>query len=559
MASVELITQAGAWMLGERLGYNGAVATYKARHGSSNQHAVVVALDRDCLASAPHLAYFKAEFPRLASLPPSNLCKPMETGEEAAYVWAAFDWMPGRHLGSYVQDNGLPTAAQSLRLMARLIPAILALHEAQAVHRLITPASIFLHVDGSVRLLHTAWSGLLLGVKDGPASPHFISNLPFLAPEIARGEPGDFAADIYSLGANLYFLISGQPTHWNEDPRALAQTIGTTPAALDAVRAYAPPAVIDLIAELLEMAPADRPVNLEALAERLEYLAAGLEPVATRLSGLLVPAPPDPQLPPPDGQRPPTEESGDDDTKRLLAMARQAAEHRAESSAHIPVGKAMAAHAAAASAGRTPPPAPQTASANPPPPPPKSKGYDLSNAPTATVPRMDSAPVDSGRSPLIMIGGIVAVLLLVLIAALLYILFAADTPKPAPKPGPKVATKTATQPADPSTGVTPTPGKPRPTPTPTVLQTQYADNVERLRRLAALNVKHLRDNGTWATRTRDIKGLGAEDADLLDAWGTEHDLRDKGFIVSAGPDKKWDTKDDFWIESKDMSLGGWSP
>lgn len=572
MASVEQITQAGPWALGERLGFNGAVATFKARHASTNQHAVVVALERATLASPPHLAYFKAEFPRLAALPPSALCKPLETGEEATFVWAAFDWLPGRHLGSYVQEYGLPTCGQSLRLMAKLIPAVVALHDAGAVHRLITPASIFLHADGSVRLLHTAWSGLLLGVADGPASPYFISNLPFLAPEIARGEPGDSAADTYSIGANLFFLLCGQPTHWHEDPRVLAHTIGSTPVSLDAVQSYAPPSVQALLAELLETSPDDRPVNLEALAERLKDLAAQIEPMPQPLPGALVPGEAAPKLPSSVGDKPPTEESGDDDTRRLLAMARQTANKRAESSAFVPVGQAMAAHAAAGTPPAPPAPAkdPRTGAVVVPPPPPPAKtaakGKDFSNASTVSLPRQPEKPAASaGNGPLLIFGGIMAVLLLVLIGALIYILTATDKPAdsaannrstgtPAVQPGkPNVK-----PPRDPAATPGPTP-TPRPSPTPTKQQIEYADTVERLKRLGAANRKHFKDFGTWARRTREIKSVGAEDADLVDVWGTEFDLRDKGFVVSAGPDKKWDTSDDLWIEAAAGDLGGWKP
>lgn len=571
MASVESITQAGPWTLGERLGFNGAVATYKARHGSTNEHAVVVALDRAVIASPPHLAYFKAEFPRLAALPPGGLCKPFDTGDEPAFVWAAYDWYPGRHLGSYVQEHGLPTPGQSLRVLARLIPALQTLHDAQAVHRLITPASIFLHADLSVRLLHTCWSGLLLGVVDGPASPFFISNLPFLAPEIARGEPGDAAADVYSIGANLFFLMSGQPTHWHEDPRVLAHTIGTVPVSIEPLRQYVAPGVLALLGELLEISPDDRPVNLEALAERMLDLANQIDPMPQPLAGSLIPGVAPIDLPPDNPHRSPTEESGDDDTKRLLEMARMAANKRGDSSAHVPVGQAMAAPAAAGLPGLSPQ-AVNSPGAIPPPPPPRTatpsadKKGRTSTASTLPPPQSSIAkePAAASSSPLIIFGTVMAVLLLVLIGALLYILFGMGNPPADPGPvgrPPVVAgdpgnTSAQPQPADGSPRPTPTP---RPSPTPTQREIEYAETIGRMKRLATANMKHMKDFGTWARRQREIKAVGADDADLRDSWGVDLDLRDKGFIVSSGPDMKWDTADDFWIESKETSVGGWKP
>src|SRR5690606_3354458 len=76
-----------------------------------------------------------------------------------------------------------------------------------------------------------------------------------------------------SVGANLYFLLTGQPTHWTDDPRQLARLISTTAVNLKPLRQVVSGAAAEVVEEMLELDPQNRPVNFEALRDRLQSIA----------------------------------------------------------------------------------------------------------------------------------------------------------------------------------------------------------------------------------------------------------------------------------------------
>src|SRR5690606_8739690 len=85
-------------------------------------------------------------------------------------------------------------------------------------------------------------------------TPHYMS------PEQARGEPLDGRSDWFSLGCLLYFLCTGQPPF--DAPSTLAilqQTISARPRPLEEARPDLPPALIELINQLLKKRPERRP------------------------------------------------------------------------------------------------------------------------------------------------------------------------------------------------------------------------------------------------------------------------------------------------------------
>ena len=67
--------------------------------------------------------------------------------------------------------------------------------------------------------------------------------------------------------------------------------------------------------------------------------------------------------------------------------------------------------------------------------------------------------------------------------------------------------------------------------------------------------RYISQNGRWASSFDALADAGAQATLQKDGWGKDFDLRE-GFVVSAGPDRKWETSDDLWIDVEAMELGG---
>ncbi|MDK2971275.1 MAG: eukaryotic-like serine/threonine-protein kinase [Candidatus Sumerlaeota bacterium] len=556
MAGLDSLQHIGPFQVLECLGFNGAAATYKAMNTAGRKGACVVALDATEVASMDAFRAVQSEFTVLRGSAGQRVLRPLECGEGDGFYWAAYDFLTGRHIGNTVQEIGLPPVGSSFAVAAQVVEALVEMQQmGLAYHGLITPASIFLTETQQIRLLHAGWSRILLGVHGAVAHPCFMSNLPFVAPELAEGKEGEIATDVFSLGANLFFLLCGQPVHWADDPNELAEMMASRPVDLAPLQDLIGGEGLELLEEMLELDPMDRPVNLEALHQRLDALAAEL-----------------PSLPIDPGPSSVTIQkimsgSGHDESNPSTEIEQRALggpgsfqpEPIPSSTGFVPP---------------PPPPPPQKANAAPPPhqavkdipepPAPESAAQTGSTGSTpsgpAGIPEEYRKSVESsGASPGKLVLIAVAVLLLLggIGTAMYFVLdafvfskaadVAATTPKPDGKPPAAAET--------PGDGKTETPASGGKTASTVPAANRYEVTAERLEELAKFHRKYIAEFGIWPLKLDQLKELGAEDDVLKDAWDRDFDLRSE-FIISRGADNKWDTPDDIWFDAKELELGG---
>jgi len=176
-------------------------------------------------------------------------------------------------------DLGVAVAAratldwrQAVRLGAAAARGLAAIHDAGMVHRDIKPDNLLLGADGRLRIADLG----IAGVARDPADPHSRlaarGAIAYASPECFDPElRPDARADLYSLGATLFHLVSGRLPRGS---RSLLQTV------IDSqVRAVewpadaaedAPPWFVGAVLRLLERRPEDRFASATALAEFLE-------------------------------------------------------------------------------------------------------------------------------------------------------------------------------------------------------------------------------------------------------------------------------------------------
>ncbi len=155
----------------------------------------------------------------LARLRHPNVVGVYDIFEEDGRPAIVMELVPFRSLRDTVRDDGPLPPARVARIGLGVLTGLRAAHQAGVVHRDVKPDNILLGPEDRIVLTDF---GIAKAV-DSPAlttSGILIGSPSYLAPERARGGPGDAAADLWGLGASLYWAVEGRPPF--ERPGVLA-------------------------------------------------------------------------------------------------------------------------------------------------------------------------------------------------------------------------------------------------------------------------------------------------------------------------------------------------
>lgn len=107
------------------------------------------------------------------------------------------------------------------------------IHEAGIIHRDIKHMNILLSNSGSAPKVKITDFGLAAKIGEKYMSNTAVGTCGFMAPEVVQGEPSDYKADVWSLGAILYALICGQVPFAAETHEATLENTMCAPLSLE--------------------------------------------------------------------------------------------------------------------------------------------------------------------------------------------------------------------------------------------------------------------------------------------------------------------------------------
>jgi predicted ATPase len=252
------------------LGRGGMGVVYKARQLSLNRLVALKFLPEECARDPIWLERFRREALTASALNHPHICTIYDTGECAGRPFLSMEWIQGRTLEALV---GAPPPAEELaRLIGQAALALQAAHAAGVVHRGIKPANLMVRDDGLVKVLDFGLARRLPAVLiGGPAARGketepgiLVGTLSYMAPEQARAEPVNTAADVFALGIVLYELATGRhPFPGDSGLRVLDAILSQAPLPPCRLNPELPAALESLIQRMLEKDPHRRPTAAE--------------------------------------------------------------------------------------------------------------------------------------------------------------------------------------------------------------------------------------------------------------------------------------------------------
>lgn len=201
-------TRLGPWRLLELVGSGGMGQVYRGeRADGAFEMTVAVKLIRKL--EQPLARRLEAERRVMARLEHPVIARLIDGGMTGdGRAWLVMEWVPGEDLGDWLQRSGA-NLTERLAVFRQVARAVAHAHRRLIVHGDIKPANIRVTPEGRARLLDFGVARVLAG--EHGADDDFAALTPaFAAPEQERGEPVSPQSDVWSLGALLYWLLSGR-------------------------------------------------------------------------------------------------------------------------------------------------------------------------------------------------------------------------------------------------------------------------------------------------------------------------------------------------------------
>jgi serine/threonine-protein kinase len=219
-----------------------------------------------------------------------NIVTIYDVGETDGLAYIAMEYLPGATLRDIMNKGPMPLDLV-LDTATQMAEALAFAHEHGVIHRDIKPANVVVTGQrGRVKLTDFGIAHLLN--SDHTQTGQMLGSPRYMSPEQAMGREIDGRSDIFSLGAVLYEMLTGQYAFDGDSlPAIVYRVIHEAPEPAASLRPQLPAALASLLARMLDKNPQLRP-DARALSSAIHALVPAVPqvpapPPPNRISGLL--------------------------------------------------------------------------------------------------------------------------------------------------------------------------------------------------------------------------------------------------------------------------------
>ena len=248
-------TRLGPYAILSPLGAGGMGEVYVARDTRLDRTVAIKVLPREFSEDPGRRARFEREARTIASLSHPHICTVHDVGDHEGFAFLVMERLEGETLAARLTRGPLPLG-EAIACASQLAEGLECAHRAGIVHRDLKPANVMITSAGA-KLLDFGLAKLApdgVPVADAATATaaltmrgEILGTLPYMAPEQLEGKAVDARADIFSFGAMVHEMVTGQRAFagssqaslivaiLHADPPPMATLVPGTPRALDRI------------------------------------------------------------------------------------------------------------------------------------------------------------------------------------------------------------------------------------------------------------------------------------------------------------------------------------
>ena len=273
----EFLLENGRYLLLEKIGQGGMGAVYRARHTRMKRDVALKVIDPKRAEDQALMDRFRREVAICSRLDHEHIVRTQDVGEDQGSLFLVMEYVEGSDLSFLVRRDGPMSPGEVAAIGTQLAAALGYAHAKGVVHRDIKPSNVLLSTAGSSKVLDMGLARIVEDSTDTTITEltqegSVMGTVDYMSPEQARDSHAvDARSDIYSLGAALYFLLTGRPPYPGGTMMEKLTRLATEiPQPLGQIRPDCPRELDAAIQQMMAKAPEERFQSAEDVVRALK-------------------------------------------------------------------------------------------------------------------------------------------------------------------------------------------------------------------------------------------------------------------------------------------------
>jgi tRNA A-37 threonylcarbamoyl transferase component Bud32/tetratricopeptide (TPR) repeat protein len=281
--------QFGEYKILREIAQGGMGVVYQAQHVKLGRVVALKMIRTGNLSGVAEVNRFKAESQAIAKLAHPNIVPVFDAGEVDGQPYFSMAFVEGESLAQRVQRTGPLTPEFAAKVMNQIAQALHHAHQRGIIHRDLKPHNILIDQNDHVQVTDFGLAKLQESCESLTRTGQILGTPAYMPPEQASGklDSVDARADIYSLGATLYFLLSARPPFQASNLNEVLRQVGEVePIALRQLDRSIPRDLETICHKAITKEPNGRYASADLLSKDLERWLRG-EPIHARPAGMV--------------------------------------------------------------------------------------------------------------------------------------------------------------------------------------------------------------------------------------------------------------------------------